>query len=178
MRLLLVTLPLKPHFNHLLREESLMGFRGKYQTKASDSQTADHFMPPILFPGCYVTYATVCTVTQEGKVCWAQLQCNLLVRETMAKFQSAFMVRIADSWRPQSPAVSACVKHNCSVAFWGLWHTHAPLFIMFITQKIWFYITIKTKLNATHQHNEKKIIFNRIFFSTAMNPAIFFWRRL
>lgn len=27
----------EPHFHHLLREESLMGFRGKYHTKARDS---------------------------------------------------------------------------------------------------------------------------------------------
>lgn len=59
---------LEPHFHHLLREESLMGFRGKYQTKTSDSQTTDHFMPPILFPGCHVNHATMCTDTQEVKV--------------------------------------------------------------------------------------------------------------
>lgn len=64
-----------------------------------------------------VNYATTSTVTQEVKVCCTQLQRSLQVRETMAKFQSAFMVRIEDSWRPQSPAVSACVKHKCSVPF-------------------------------------------------------------
>ncbi|KAI9519865.1 hypothetical protein NQZ68_024726 [Dissostichus eleginoides] len=57
------------HFHHLLREESLMGFRGKYQTEASDSQTSEHFIPPILTLGSYMNYATMATVTQEVKVC-------------------------------------------------------------------------------------------------------------
>lgn len=102
--------PLEPHFHHLLREESLMGFRGKYQTKASDwTFHATHSVSN-------GNYATMREVTREVKVCCARLQCDLLVWETMAKFQSAFMVRIEDSWRPQSPAVSVCIKHNCSMA--------------------------------------------------------------
>lgn len=40
-----------------------MGFRGKYQTKALDSRMTDHFMPPILFPGCNVNYATMHSYT-------------------------------------------------------------------------------------------------------------------
>ncbi len=63
---------LEPHSYHLLGEESLMGFRGKYQTNASDSQMSKHFMPATLFPGTNVVhYATVLTVTQEVKVCCA-----------------------------------------------------------------------------------------------------------
>lgn len=45
---------LKSHCHHLLRQESLMGFRGKYRTKVLDGPTTD-CLPLILFPGCYVT---------------------------------------------------------------------------------------------------------------------------
>lgn len=70
LRVVLLTTPrlLKPHFHHLLREESLMGFRGKFQTEPSDSHTAS--IP--CHPFCYVTQAAMCTVTQEVKVCCPQ----------------------------------------------------------------------------------------------------------
>lgn len=50
--------PLESHFHHLLRQESLMGFRGKYQTKARDSHSfhASHSVfftvPPPHATGC------------------------------------------------------------------------------------------------------------------------------
>lgn len=130
-----------------------MGFRGKYQTKTSDSPTTNHFMPPILFPGCHVKYATMCTVTQEVKVSCRQLQSNLLLRETMARSQSAFMVRTENSWRPQSPAGSACIKHNCYVVFCAL---RLCTGYVFITQIVLFFVRTTTKLSATHNNDDNK----------------------
>lgn len=122
---------LREHFHHLLREESLMGFRGKYQTKATDSPAADRFVTSILFPGCYMNYATVYTVAQESaKVSGTWVESNLLVLGTMDKqrSKSTFMVRIEDSWRPQSPAVFACVKCNYLAVSCILWLSmeHVP----------------------------------------------------
>lgn len=88
-----------------------MGFRGKYQTKTSDGRAADSLMPPILLRDpCHRVYSR----TGSGGVL-GTVALRLLVRETTAEFQSAFMVRIADSWRPPSPGLSARVRQNCSV---------------------------------------------------------------
>ena len=64
-----------------------------------------------------LTLPALHTVTEEVKVCCAWLQSNWLFRETIAAFQAAFMVRIEDSWWPQSFSVFACLKHNGCVMF-------------------------------------------------------------
>lgn len=64
----------------------------------------------------WVNYAAVHAVTQEVKVYSTLLQCRPLAQETMAKLQSAFMVRIEDSWRP-CHLLSLLASHLTAV--WG-----------------------------------------------------------
>lgn len=93
-----------------------MGFRGKYQTEASDSR-ALHASHSVFQPLTRTNGVCVCvyTVTQEVK----GVPYTVTVRETMAKVQS-FHGKNRGQLATSSPAVSACVIHNCSVAERGI----------------------------------------------------------
>lgn len=85
--------PLEPHFHHLLMQESLMGFRGKYQTKARDSHTfhASHSVSGLFtVPPSHTQ--------QDVKVPWSWW--NWLVWRTIDRLQVASGLRIGYSWQP------------------------------------------------------------------------------
>lgn len=125
-------LPLSPPFHSHSGGGTSITCSGRNPWWASAGNTRQRQQTAVLFLGCYMNYATIqYTVAEEGV--WHVATETLLLLGTADKqrSQSVVMVRAADSWRPQSPAVFACVKHDYLVISCVLWlrmeHVHGSI---------------------------------------------------